>query len=280
MSSNSSSAIADLPIGIFDSGVGGLTVLDAIRQQLPNEDLLYLGDTARVPYGSKSSQSVIRYARQAADFMVEQGVKALVIACNTASAVAIEDLQQRHPELPVIGVIEPGAEAAVAGSENGEIAVVATESTVNGGAYLKAIRHRKSDAVVKSQACSLFVSLAEEGWTEGELVEAILSRYLTPLFSDPDHHPDTLVLGCTHYPVLKQAIANVVGPHVTLVDSAQTTSNWVQQQLQQANLLRQQDGSGRLHYLVTDGPERFARVAELFLGHPVPVSDIELVDLQ
>ena len=268
-----------LPIGVFDSGVGGLSVVRELQKQLPNEDILYLGDTARVPYGSKSRESVLRYARQSADHLIGRGIKLLVIACNTVASVGTSELQALYPDVPVVGVIDPGAEAAVKCSQNNEIAVVATESTIAGGAYEQAIHRLNSQVSVTGKACSLFVSLAEEGWTEGSLVEAILARYLNPLFNDPDHHPDTLVLGCTHYPVLKQAISNVVGPHIRLVDSASTTATHVQQLLVKQSLNAASNHNGELRCLVTDSPERFARVSALFLGQEMALSNVQLVDL-
>lgn len=266
-------------IGVFDSGVGGLSVVKQIQALLPNEKIIYLGDTARVPYGSKSSESVLKYTRQSADHLVRNNVKALVIACNTAASVGAKELQKLYPDIPVIGVIEPGAEAAVNKSLNGEIAVIATESTVAGGSYVTAIRNLSPEIEVRAKACSLFVALAEEGWVEGSLVEAILARYLIPIFNDPEHHPDTLVLGCTHYPVLREAIANVVGPHIHLVDSAQTTASYLKTVLEAQNKLNTSPESTPLHCLVTDGPDRFSRVAELFLGQPLDASQISLVDI-
>ncbi len=266
-------------IGVFDSGVGGLSVVQELQAQLPHEDILYLGDTARVPYGSKSTASVLKYTQQCADKLVSHNVKALVIACNTAASVGTEVLKACYPNIPVIGVIEPGATAAVAESKNGHIAVIATEGTVAGGSYVRAIHAVNPDIQVRASACSLFVSLAEEGWVAGSLVEAILARYLNPLFSDPDHHPDTLVLGCTHYPVLKSAIANVIGPLVTIVDSAQTTANQLKVELAALDMLNDDSHTGQLQCLVTDGPDRFARVAKLFLGHDLAPEQVSLVDI-
>jgi len=266
-------------IGVFDSGVGGLSVVRQIQAQLPGENIVYLGDTARVPYGTKSQESVLKYTRQSADHLLKHDVKALVIACNTAASVGTKELQQLYPDIPVIGVIEPGAQAAVGNSQNGEIAVIATESTVSGGSYVKAIHQLDPKTEVRAAACSLFVAIAEEGWTEGSLLEAVLARYLMPLFNDPEHHPDTLVLGCTHYPVLKSAIANVVGPHVTLVDSAETTAQVLKSSLETQGLLNSEVSDGSLHCLVTDGPDRFARVAKLFLGRELASTQISLVDI-
>ena len=267
----------ELPIGIFDSGVGGLTVLKALRTRLPHEHFLYLGDTARLPYGTKGPETVSRYAVQAAGHLVQRGIKLLVVACNTASAVAIPALTTEFAPLPVIGVVEAGAEAAVRVSKSGHIAVLATESTVNGGAYERAILARRADAHVFSQACSLFVALAEEGWVQGTLVESVVKEYLTPLRQEKRHEGlDTLVLGCTHFPLLKDAIARVAGSGVTLVDSGETVAETVERQLGDR---KRAAGKGSVRYLATDGPERFARVGSFFLGENIAPRDVESVDL-
>jgi len=275
-----SQADARRPIGVFDSGVGGLTVLDAIHRALPWEDLVYLGDTARVPYGTKSADSVARYARQAALALVRRNVKALVIACNTASAVALDVLRESYPSLPILGVIDPGAEASCRASRSGRIGVIGTEGTIQGGAYQRAIQRLRPDAIVTGQACSLFVALAEEGWTDGELLEQVLRRYLAPLSSGNQPRIDCLVLGCTHFPVLKSAIANVVGDDVCLVDSAATTAAALYQQLDQLGELHpERERTGAIDYLVTDGPDRFARVAGTFFSRAVDRSNVELIDI-
>jgi glutamate racemase len=270
---------AELPIGIFDSGVGGLTVLKALRTRLPHEHLLYLGDTARLPYGTKGPDTVSRYAVQAAGHLVERGIKLLVVACNTASAVAMPALSKEFAPLPVIGMVEAGAEAAVHVSRSGHIAVLATESTVRGGAYERAIRARRLDARVFSQACSLFVALAEEGWTKGPLVESVVREYLHPLLDEKKRDGlDCLVLGCTHFPLLKDAIAHVAGAEVKLVDSGETSAEVVAKLLAESGLARKQ-GRGDARYLATDGAERFARVGSLFLGERLSPTDVEIVDL-
>jgi glutamate racemase len=271
--------MAGRPIGVFDSGVGGLTVLQALRCALPAEHYIYLGDTARLPYGTKSPETVVRYALQAADALVARGIKALVVACNTASAAALEALRAHHPTLLVIGVIEPGAAAAVRASQHGHIAVLATEGTVRGGAYQRAIHALRSEAVVTAVPCQLFVALAEEGWTDGVVVEATVARYLAPLFEQVIARPDTLVLGCTHFPVLRAAIAGYAGSGTTIVDSADTTARVVQAQLAAGGLLRTA-GQGALQFLATDGAVRFAAVGSRFLGQPLQAEAIELIDLQ
>lgn len=270
------------PIGVFDSGVGGLTVLNELKKQLPGEDLIYLGDTARVPYGTKSALSVTRYARQAAQALVDRDIKLLVLACNTVSAVAVEPLQVALPNLLVVGVVEPGAEASCKATRNGHIGVIATESTVSNQAYQRAILTRRPDATIQAQACSLFVALAEEGWHDGDLVEQIVAKCLSPIIEASSNSltgMDTLVLGCTHFPALKASISRVLGGDVALVDSAETTARYVAGLLSDRALLNEQS-EGQVQFMVTDGPERFARVAPCFFSGSVEPSAIELVDIQ
>jgi glutamate racemase len=267
-----------LPIGVFDSGVGGLTVLRALRSRLPGEHFLYLGDTARLPYGTKSRDSVLRYSIQAGEFLIRRGIKCLVIACNTASSVAVEELRTRFAPVPVIGVIEPGAEAGCETSRSGHIAVIATEGTVKGGSYQRAITRLRPQAHVVARACPLFVALAEEGWTEGPIVDAVIHRYLDPMFQE---HPqlDTLLLGCTHFPLLTGALRAIVNRDVDIVDSAETTASALEQDLRDKGLVAKSVARGRLALLATDSPERFARVGARFLGEHFEPSAVELVDL-
>lgn len=271
--------VRELPVGVFDSGVGGLTVLRALQTSLPNERFLYLGDTARLPYGTKSAATIVRYSLQAAAHLVESGVKCLVVACNTASAAALDALRAQYPNLPIVGVVEPGAAAGCLASTNGRIVVVATEGTVQGGAYQRAIARLRPDALVVARACPLFVSLAEEGWTSGPIVEAIARRYLEDVFAE-SVAPDTLLLGCTHFPVLRAALESVLGPTVTIVDSADTTARAVAGLLSDKGLLA--SGTGSVHpnarFLATDGRERFARVAAYFLEKPISADSVELID--
>ena len=271
----------EAPIGVFDSGVGGLTVLRALRAELPGEDFVYLGDTARLPYGTKSPETVVRYAVQAADALVARGVKALVVACNTASAAALPALRERLRPLPVIGVIEPGARAACAASRSGRIIVLGTEGTVRGGAYQQAIMALRPDAQVQAIACQLFVALAEEGWIEGEVAAMAAKRYLAQaLAGDPAQRPDVIVLGCTHFPVLREVIAAQAGPALTLIDSAATTARATHAQLGAAGLLAGPRGAGRTtRFLATDGVLRFAGIGARFLGEEILPVDVELVDL-
>ena len=269
-------------IGVFDSGVGGLTVLDALRERMPHEDFIYLGDTARLPYGSKSPQTVARYAEQAAGQLIARGVKLVVIACNTASAVALEALRERLAPLPVIGVIEPGAEAACATTRTGHVLVTGTEGTIAGGAYTRALLAQRPELRVDAVACPMFVALAEEGWTDGPIAEAVVRRYLELELAGPERtRVDTLVLGCTHFPVLRDALARVCGPTVALVDSAHTTAVAVERELGQRGLARLalRPRTQQLSFLATDAPERFARVGAVFLGHRIEPRDVELVDL-
>lgn len=273
-------AIPDHPIGIFDSGVGGLTVLKAIRERLPQEKLLYLGDTARLPYGTKSPASVLRYALQATAHLRERGVKMLVVACNTASAVALANLQEALAPLPVIGVVEPGAAAAVAACPASKHLVLATEATVRLGAYGNAIRRLDSHATVRELPCELMVAQAEEGWVQGAVAEAIVGEYLRPLFVGANAwHPQSVILGCTHFPILIDAIRNVVAENVSITDSARTTASVVARELAARSLQRDAQLAGELQLLATDGATRFARVGGAFLGEELVSGDIELVDL-
>jgi glutamate racemase len=269
------------PIGVFDSGMGGLTVLRALVARLPSERFVYLGDTARLPYGTKSAETVQAYALQATRLLLDQGVKMLVIACNTASAVALYLLQEAWLPVPVIGVIEPGARAGVAATRNRRIAVIATEGTVKGGAYARAIRKLDNEVEIVQQPCQVFVALAEEGWTRSPATLAAVEHYLGPLFRGADA-PDTLVLGCTHFPVLAEAIRDVIGGDVALVDSAETTALAVEEALATAGLASEArpGGEGAVRFFATDSPERFACVGAVFFGRPIEPDSVELVDLR
>jgi glutamate racemase len=267
--------VSRLPVGVFDSGVGGLTVLRALVSALPHEDFLYLGDTARLPYGTKSPQTVARYSVRAAEALVERGIKGLVVACNTASATALPALRDRFPGLPVIGVIEPGARAACEASVTGRIAVLATEGTVKGGAYMDAILAIRPDAHVSQVAAQIFVALAEEGWSEGEAVDAVAERYLAHL----DARIDTVVLGCTHFPLLAGAIVKQVGSARRVVDSAVTTARAAAAELEVRRLLASSARQGQVRLLATDSPERFARVGARFLGSSIAERSVESIDL-
>ena len=267
------------PLGVFDSGMGGLTVLRALTARLPHESFLYLGDTARLPSGTKSAATVQAYALQATRLLLDEGVKMLVIACNTASAVALHLLREAWQPVPVIGVIEPGARAGVAATRNRRIAVIATEGTVKGEAYPRAIRALDGDMSVVQRPCQVFVALAEEGWTESGVTVAAAERYLGSLFEGPQA-PDTIVLGCTHFPVLAAAIRQVIGGDVAMVDSADTTAGAVADALAASGMGNEAGGASSMRFFATDSPERFAQVGATFLGRQIDAADVELIDLR
>jgi glutamate racemase len=268
----------DLPVGVFDSGVGGLTVLKAIRSELPFENLVYLGDTARLPYGTKSPASIARYAVQATAKLQEQGIKLLVVACNTASAVALDILRKQMSPMPVIGVVSPGADAAVHARPHAAHLVLATEATVRLEAYRQAIAARDPRAIVREHACEMLVSLAEEGWDDGDIAISIVRRYLDEATAD-GFEAETIILGCTHFPLLKSTIRAVAGSEMVIIDSAGTTAAAVQASLTDAGELRAAGEPGITRFLATDGATRFARVGSHFLGSTVSPGDVELVDL-
>ncbi len=257
-------------IGVFDSGVGGLTVVDALRRRLPDESILYLGDTARLPYGSKSPDTVTRYTRRNIEFLTERGVKAVVVACNTASALALPNLTST---LPTWGVIEPGARKAAAASRSGRIGVIATEATVRSDAYARALRQARPGLEILSRPCPLFVPLVEEGWTDDPVTEQIAERYLRPLL---DEEIDTLVLGCTHYPLLVPALQRVAGPGVTLVDSAAAVAEAVAVGLAERGLTAAAGSPISHHLCVTDVGESFHRLARRILGPDVTLEWVEV----
>ena len=247
----------------------------ALTARLPNESFVYLGDTARLPYGTKSADTVTRYAVQASKALLEHNIKMLVVACNTASSVALPALETALAPLKVIGEIAPGAAAAV--KDGGPIAVIATEGTVRGGAYVRAIQDIDPSIAVVQQACPLLVPLAEEGLVEGEIARLAAARYLNPVLATMPK-PRTLVLGCTHFPALKTTLAEVAGPGVTLVDSAETTAQSVADALQQDGLLNDGPAAAPL-FLATDAPDRFSRVGEIFLGTAIDPGQVRLIDL-
>ena len=254
---------AHLPIGVFDSGIGGLTVVRQIHRLLPAEDLVYLGDTARVPYGTKSPSTVIRFALEDMQFLQQQQVKAVVVACNTVSAWAIPSLEQKFA-LPVLGVIVPGVEAALKRTRNHRIGVIGTAATIRSGAYERTILARDPLAQVHARACPLLVPLVEEGWTNHAVTLAVLREYLAPLLRKKI---DTLVLGCTHYPLLKRAIRAITGQPIGLVDSAATCARYVRERLAQTGLLNpERHRQGRIQPYVTDETNHFDSLAPRFLG--------------
>jgi glutamate racemase len=249
-------------IGIFDSGIGGLTVLKEIAATLPHENTIYLGDTARVPYGIRSPETVTRYSFENTNFLLSQEIKMLVVACNTASAISLEAVKKEFP-LPVIGVLEPGARAAVAATKTGSVAVIGTEATIGSGAYEKAIKRIDPRVSVRSLACPLFVSLVEEGWTDNDVAELVAEKYLSSLRGSGI---DTLVLGCTHYPLLKSVIGKAVSGNISLIDSAMETAKEVADVLEKLNWKGTNTEEAIRKYYVTDSPSRFEKIGKLFLA--------------
>ena len=261
------------PIGIFDSGIGGLTVLKEIYNKFPRESTVYLGDTARVPYGIRSPETVTRYSFESTRFLFSKGVKMIVVACNTVSSVSLEAIRTSVP-VPVIGVIEPGAKAAVAATKNKKIGVIGTEATIKSNAYARAITDLDNSIEVFAIACPLFVPLVEEGWTGGKIAEMIAREYLREMNRKDI---DTLVLGCTHYPLLKGILSAVMGDGVSLIDSAIETAKEVETILGDLSLLNRSGGDIAREFYVTDSPEKFISVGERFLGeHIQHIKKIEL----
>ncbi len=261
------------PIGVFDSGVGGLTVLRALTALLPREDFIYVGDTARVPYGSKSPEAVRRFSLEIARFFKRQKVKMMVTACNTVSALALRDLRACLP-LPVLGVIEPGARAALAASRNGRVGIIGTEGTVRSRAYEDAIQRLDPSVKTFARPCPLFVPLAEEGWVSHPVTRAVARLYLSPLLAKKI---DTLVLGCTHYPLLMRTLRRTAG-RVELIDSAEETAKAVRSRLEQDGLLRTGRRKGRVTFYSSDDPAKFARTAHRLFGWALP--DVRRIALE
>ncbi|MDP6456962.1 MAG: glutamate racemase [Candidatus Marinimicrobia bacterium] len=252
------------PVGVFDSGLGGLTVVHALKQTLPTESIIYFGDTARVPYGTKSEETVTRFSLQIAEFLIRRHVKLIVVACNTASAVALTSLRRKNT-IPVIGVIEPAARAAVAATRSHHIGVIGTRATINSGAYTRMLRELDYDTRITSAACPLFVPLAEEGWTKGKIAEMVAEEYLTP-FQSSD--VDTLIPGCTHYPLLKKTIQSLLPDNVTLIDSPQAVAAEVASTLKNGNIASDAEAD-ELRCFVSDMPQKFEELAHRFLGEPL-----------
>ena len=250
------------PIGVFDSGIGGLTVAHEVIRQLPHESIVYFGDTARVPYGPKSPETVRRYSREIAEFLRDQGVKSIVIACNTATAHALTMLREEM-DMPVIGVVEPGARAAVAATKTGHVGVIGTVGTIKSGAYERAIRALDSNILVTPRACPLFVPLVEEGWTDHDATRLIAREYLEPMLSD---EIDTLVLGCTHYPLLKPLLRDVLGPNVRLIDSAEETAAETARTLAKTHLSAASTSDPDYRFIASDDPLQFLQLGQRFLG--------------
>jgi len=261
-------------IGVFDSGIGGLTVVKRLASTLPNESIVYFGDTARVPYGSKSNSTVIEYSIQNTKFLLQKNIKALVVACNTASSIAIPDLKKMF-DIPIIGMIEPGSNMAMKKSQTKKIGVIGTRATVNNLAYSKEIKKMDKSALVIEKPCPLFVPLAEEGWIKHQATYEIAEEYLKEF---REIGIDTLVLGCTHYPILAEVIQKVIGDRVSLIDSGVASSEVVKSELEKLNLLSDSNKPGSQEYYVSDIPAKFKEVAELFLGREI--DHVHKVDLE
>jgi glutamate racemase len=261
------------PLGVFDSGIGGLTVARALFERLPRESVIYFGDTARVPYGPKSPDTVRRYSGEILAYLLQRGVKALVVACNTISAQALDYLKERSP-VPLVGVIEPGARAAAQGTKSGRIGVIGTAGTIASGAYERAIKRLRPDAAVCAQACPLFVPLVEEGWFDHPATELIAREYLAPL---QRAGVDVLVLGCTHYPLLKPLLTRVLGAAVTLVDSAEETAQVVRREMEERGLAAPPAHDPTHRFVVSDDEPHFRKVGARFLGEKL--QQVEVVPL-
>ena len=257
--------ISDCPIGVFDSGLGGLTVVKSLREQFPNESIVYLGDTARVPYGNKSRTTVQKYSFEIAEFLLEKKVKAIVVACNTATALALDELENSL-SVPVLGVIQPGVKAAGVKTKKNKIGVIGTIATIQSCTYEKQLKLVNQEHNVISQACPLLVPLAEDGWMKEKIVKDILTYYLDPLIKKDI---DTLILGCTHYPVFSSLMGDILGADVTLIDTPVEVANVLFDLLKKENLLTKKNSPGRLDCFVTDETTSFSVIAERFLGYPV-----------
>ncbi len=262
------------PIGVFDSGIGGLTVLKEISEQLPFEDIIYFGDTARIPYGTKSKETVIKYAFQCIKFLLSKDVKAIVIACNTASALAYEEALKAF-DVPIVGVIQPGARATVSKTRNDIVGVIGTTSTINSYAYQNAIRELNKSAEVIGIACPLFVQIVEDGWEDTDVARITAEKYLMEL---KEHNVDTLVLGCTHYPILRYTLAKVMGEKVALVNPAFETAKEVKILLKEKDLLTDKTDKPVYKYYVSDDPEKFRRIGGNIMNKNI--ASIEKVDIE
>ncbi len=260
-------------IGIFDSGIGGLTVYKALKEKLPDEKAVYLGDTARLPYGTKSAETIIHFSEDNARFLLTKDIKIIVVACNSASSHTIPYLQDTFGNIPVLGVIEPGAEAAVECSRE-KIGVIGTSATIMSGAYERAILEKKADARIVAKDCPLFVPLVEEGWAAHRVTKLVIEEYLMPL---KEQGMASLVLGCTHYPVLKGPIAEVLGENIRLIDSAETTARKVYSILKTLGWLSRSNGGREDEFYVTDFPDRFKKVGEIFLERKI--QEVTTVDV-
>lgn len=267
------SHVSDRPLGVFDSGIGGLTVASALRRYLPAEEILYLGDTARLPYGTKSPPIVRRFALEATLYLARHSVKAIVVACNTVSAVALSQLRELLA-VPILGVIEPGVKEALKVSRNRHIGVIGTPSTIGSNAYQEMLTERDPEVKVEAVACPLFVALAEEGWVEGEVPYLVARHYLQPL---KESGIDTLILGCTHYPLLKPIISQVLGEGISIVDSSEAVARAVNDFLLQQGLLKTY-GKGGIALHITDRPRSFNRLVKRFFGEEIAEAKVVNMD--
>lgn len=275
MTQNSKKILQNAPIGVFDSGIGGLTVLKALRHHFPNESYIYLGDTARLPYGTKSPETVARYASSLTQELIKQDVKAIVIACNTASTHGMKAVEALVSDIPVIGMIEPAAKAAIAATRSQHIGVMATFGTIKSRAYTKALLNLKPDCKISPVACQMLVALAEEGWAEGDIARSVIHRYLDPVFNHKDA-PDTLILGCTHFPVFEGLLKDILGNSVTLINSGEAASLYLSDCLE----INGNNISGKTSFLVTDDPNRFAENAVKFYDKLIKPEDVKLIDIK
>lgn len=262
------------PIGVFDSGIGGLTVLKEIVEQLPGEDIIYFGDTARIPYGTRSKETVIKYVTQSFEFLMTKNIKAIVVGCNTASALALEEVKDKF-NIPIIGVVNPGAKAAVSITKNNIIGVIGTEGTINSDSYQKTIRKNLPTAEVIGIPCPLFVPIVEEGWENSDVADVAAEKYLLEL---REHNIDTLVLGCTHYPALRYTIGKVMGEGVKLVNPAYETAKQTKNLLKEASLLNEKIEGGNHNYYVSDDPDKFKRIGENIIRRQIGL--VEKVNIE
>ncbi len=276
MTQNSKIFSSTAPIGVFDSGIGGLTVLKALRQHFPQESYIYIGDTARLPYGTKSPETVARYAESLAREVIKRGVKAIVVACNTASTHGLQAVTAlAGHKIPVVGMIDPAAGLAMTSTQTGHIGVMATFGTIKSAAYTKALLALNPDCRISPVACQMLVALAEEGWADGAIARATLHQYLDPIFNQKDA-PDTLILGCTHFPLFAPALKNILGDSVTLINSGEAASLHLASHLHNP----QDVSSGHVEFLVTDDPYRFAENAAKFYDERIKAENVELIDIK
>ncbi len=275
MTQNSKIFSKNAPIGVFDSGIGGLTVLKALRHHFPQQSYVYLGDTARLPYGTKSPETVARYAASLTQELMKQDVKAIIIACNTASTHGMEAVKALAGEIPVIGMIDPASRAALKVTKKGHIGVMATFGTIKSGAYTKAILNLRPDCRISPVACQMLVALAEEGWTDGDIPRSVVHRYLDPIFQH-DNAPDTLILGCTHFPIFENLLKDILGNSVTLINSGESASLYLSDHLE----IHQKDMMGHVKFIVTDDPVRFSENATKFYDEKLKPEDVTLIDIK